>query len=829
MSSTQDATKRKKGPLTITFAEIAKAKKYNPEGIRCIEVGVKKGTFYRDQGLVCGYLKACPNTQYLGDLLHQNEPLFEEYTALRMSEWGTAKQGSSSTKDQRIPQFLAFFSFLRATRPNKNAVEHLFYSAAMRIDPNVVQDVLDSRNDEEQLAYCGFAITANLLIKLIKNIPEQFHSVWRQDSSNCENYLPDTEDLHRAFVVLRLWTWLRDKSQNTDLPERHIKNNPARPVHYMELSESGEIILPPTDEVTEDILEFDIPSDPEEDDGDDAFPFARESKTANSARAASSNCEALEYLPPLTPQEKQSLYHHAKRCTSVVHDGWACGLIANPHLASQVMNQNTNLEPFPIAGTQELEANGTKVDAQPPVNHINAVLLRFNVREQLEYCHLHASLTKPSGTHRGASEEDGLDIHKIHTLATCSICPKFKSFYNRVNLSSKKVRRVEKIYREPFHGLEFFLKHCHAESEYQYHVPRTRLTRALELQAMGPVNRYITKLVYEICELKDERLVMVAQHIPTAWLATMVVENWGVPTAWVRHGMSQLQKDSAILQFNDPHAKLRVLVLNEDQEDSVSALHLGGCHYMIVLELPDDINAFNRMVNRLNTAGSQKNDVFVWQLTVNHTLHRWSCGNFAKKAISDIAGGQDGMDEKAEEVLNAAMDWKEGRSAWGDINNLNLSESLLTPGQRVEFGCIDGQSSASPSEDAATVSGQEPQTIQKGFTECVTADNSLQQPGDVSNGLPSGDGMISGRQSTAQDVLPRKGTEDNGVRNIPAQLLDDESFDMLESLIHDTPAAEEAVKREEPTSCGAKRSRSDCLDWQTAYAERAKRDWRWEF
>ncbi|KAK2801110.1 hypothetical protein FQN50_007837, partial [Emmonsiellopsis sp. PD_5] len=47
---------------SVTAAKLKQARDSLPNGVYCDEYGIKRGEFYRDQGLVAGYLRNCPDT-----------------------------------------------------------------------------------------------------------------------------------------------------------------------------------------------------------------------------------------------------------------------------------------------------------------------------------------------------------------------------------------------------------------------------------------------------------------------------------------------------------------------------------------------------------------------------------------------------------------------------------------------------------------------------------------------------------------------------------------------------------------------------------------------
>ncbi|KAK2801415.1 hypothetical protein FQN51_005309 [Onygenales sp. PD_10] len=51
---------------------------------------------------------------------------------------------------------------------------------------------------------------------------------------------------------------------------------------------------------------------------------------------------------------------------------------------------------------------------------------------------------------------------------------------------------------------------------------------------MSPVARYVTKVLYEICEVAQEKVALFAHGANAAWLMSMLSANWGTESIWLQ-------------------------------------------------------------------------------------------------------------------------------------------------------------------------------------------------------------------------------------------------------------------------------------------------------
>lgn len=338
-------------------------------------------------------------------------------------------------------------------------------------------------------------------------------------------------------------------------------------------------------------------------------------------------------------------------------------------------------------------------DAIPPTD-LNSPIITFNRSEQYDYCRQHDQLTV-GGLGTGGNDDNGtgegrIDAMRVKRLLCASITPRFHCFYQRISYSNTRLNALYNMVSKPFAGLHTWLKYTHNAADYQYAVPTTRVDRARELLNMSPVFRYLCKVLYDVVNTKGERLLIFAQTPSIAWIILMFSMNWGVESAWLRAGLTHADRNKIVHDFNDPRGTLRVLITTHQVGGFGLNLQLGGCHHVLIVELPRNLNTLLQSIARLSRIG-QKEKVLVWLLTVDHTFHRYWASNFSRKAVSDLGaqlGGKLGgdlvadeatIDLHAEEALNVILGWNESRSTWSDVRCLNLKESLLSAREKKLF------------------------------------------------------------------------------------------------------------------------------------------------
>ena len=350
-----------------------------------------------------------------------------------------------------------------------------------------------------------------------------------------------------------------------------------------------------------------------------------------------------------------------------------------------------------IRRTVYTEIEGQSVGVDFPTKYVNSVVLLMSRAEQNHYCELHSRLVKTSlDDPVPDSDEGGMDARRVKSLLCASFAPPFVQVHRRLAKAKKK---PAVILTTPFCGIEWFLRYSHPVSNYQYQVPTNRVSRALEMLNISATLRYLCLILHQVVTVLKKRLTVFATTPDVAWAVTCFCMNWGTPTAWLRAGITQAERDHIISDFNDKNGTLRVLITTHQVGGFGVNLHRSGCHHMVILEFPRNINTVLQSMARLVRFG-QDNDVFIWTLFVDHSFQRWWCANLARKAISDLGaqlGGkvQDGfaidlseINVHAENALKVILDWEENRSQWNNVEELNLEESNLSAYQLSKFARI---------------------------------------------------------------------------------------------------------------------------------------------
>ncbi|KAK2875147.1 hypothetical protein FQN49_001731 [Arthroderma sp. PD_2] len=311
-------------PLTRPTPEhIETARRTNPVGVHVVELGIYQYSFYRKQSIVAGYLKNCNGTAELRTIVTKLHQLFNEYGILRTGNCRYTSAGPHQKAATTIPSFKRLHRFLNNIRINTLALALVNADAMKPISSSVARS-LSPRDDETLTSLMGYVITANLLIKIIKQSPLNFDEVSTYSPENgC--MLPNNEDMHRSYALLRIWSQINEDDGTTKW-----KGEPARILHYFNRTESHNQAKSPIDNmVLPDqslLLDFEPPSIPPSEDGeaetDIIDTIEKQLNDAAGDRFIIERNHALANLPTLTMLEKASLVEYAKSRLNVEADKW---------------------------------------------------------------------------------------------------------------------------------------------------------------------------------------------------------------------------------------------------------------------------------------------------------------------------------------------------------------------------------------------------------------------------------------------------------------------------------------------------------------------------
>ncbi|KAM5470167.1 hypothetical protein MauCBS54593_004051 [Microsporum audouinii] len=166
-----------------TEEDCKRAQKFNPPGVLAIEYGMKKNNFYRNLGLVAGYLKNCGTTNQLHRIVNSVSDIFKQYDTMRRDVWEGATVPCAT-----------LFDFL----------EECKYDLQLSVLVN--EKDIPSKEDIERVCsgiheLVAPLITCNVLVKVINRVPQHFVEVYQYSPAQLK-YLPLFEDLHRAYALL---------------------------------------------------------------------------------------------------------------------------------------------------------------------------------------------------------------------------------------------------------------------------------------------------------------------------------------------------------------------------------------------------------------------------------------------------------------------------------------------------------------------------------------------------------------------------------------------------------------------------------------------------
>ncbi|KAM5453860.1 hypothetical protein MaudCBS49596_002484 [Microsporum audouinii] len=200
-----------------TEEDCKRAQKFNPPGVLAIEYGMKKNNFYRNLGLMAGYLKNCGTTNQLHRIVNSVSDIFKQYDTMRRDVWEGATVPCAT-----------LFDFL----------EECKYDLQLSVLVN--EKDIPSKEDIERVCsgiheLVAPLITCNVLVKVINRVPQHFAEVYQYSPAQLK-YLPLFEDLHRAYALLRMWYYLNTENKMNDLrwtPRRQCSKN-AKVIHYLD-------------------------------------------------------------------------------------------------------------------------------------------------------------------------------------------------------------------------------------------------------------------------------------------------------------------------------------------------------------------------------------------------------------------------------------------------------------------------------------------------------------------------------------------------------------------------------------------------------------------
>ncbi len=369
-----------------------------------------------------------------------------------------------------------------------------------------------------------------------------------------------------------------------------------------------------------------------------------------------------------------------------------------------------------IRRTADTVIDGKAIRDNMPKKDINSVVLTLNRAEQIEYCEMHQKNTREPLETFSMKEgrlERNMDARRVKNLLCASFCPRFATFHRRVGQAKTKAGKLKSLMATGCSGLPFFLKNTHDEKDYQYVVPNTRIGRALELLNISPSLRYVCMVLFKIVTQQNRRLVLIAETV--GWLTLVFCQNYGEPTEWLRGGSTQAERDRILTDFTNINGSTKVLISTHKVGGFGLNLQSGCCH-MVILELSQHLNGLLQTQARLLRIG-QEEDVRIWILFTDHTFQRWWASNLAKKAISDLSAqlaSKLSADEQAdpltiekrgEEALNIILGWKECRSHWNNLHELDLEKSCLSSFQQQKYASI-GRPPTKPVQSSVVETGK---------------------------------------------------------------------------------------------------------------------------
>lgn len=307
-------------PTKRTTEDLLKIQKSLPPSIKCIEVSEKKADFYRDQGLVAGYLKKCPDTGSLRELMEKVSPLFEEFTVLHNSSW---KINSPPSPEEEIPSGTQLLSFLDHMKHNEVA-SSIWHNEDTVPNPEIVKNVIDPCETKKFIMISELFVTLNILIKVMACEPEQFD----QEAPHASDFAPNAENIHRAYALLHVWSHSNEKNRKSKgKGPSKVQNNKTKNVTYL-TNDTNIETTDATQEIDTELeetlfMEFDQPSEPSsEDEADEGEKVIIDQPRDTSEKKVLDFNEAVKHLPPLTSIELASLHGYAMKRLTVKKDRW---------------------------------------------------------------------------------------------------------------------------------------------------------------------------------------------------------------------------------------------------------------------------------------------------------------------------------------------------------------------------------------------------------------------------------------------------------------------------------------------------------------------------
>ena len=306
-----------------------------------------------------------------------------------------------------------------------------------------------------------------------------------------------------------------------------------------------------------------------------------------------------------------------------------------------------------------------RIGDQIPHYNITTVELENSRAEQAEVSHFHAGLIsrlKRFGRKVGqnlatvldpSSEEGRMNVKAYRRLCHLAYSPSLEVFARSTG-SKNLVEHVTKWHEHGDYGLTFFI--TRSKRDYAMNVPRTRAEAALYIARSSAKLRYLAKLLLSKVIAEKRRILIFAEWPMVSWHCEMFLQALQFNVLSLRSAHSEDEKTRIITKFNDPAAKVDILITTYRCCSVGVNLH-AACHDVVMLQPAINANTVLQAIGRVHRLGqTHVQDIHI--LFSDHTFDRFVEMRQATKMIAQIEG--------------------QGRSAFPELASINAQEDSDT-------------------------------------------------------------------------------------------------------------------------------------------------------
>ena len=294
----------------------------------------------------------------------------------------------------------------------------------------------------------------------------------------------------------------------------------------------------------------------------------------------------------------------------------------DPLTGVRVLQPITRLLQIKMSKGDEVEVDGVmhQVSDTLPPYFVHTIELKMPRRVEKKYVKLIDAVKLGQGADRRTGEaQASLTAVRDLTLAALNIhLPAVAgTFTSMAQRSQKLSAKAVKKWRLKFNdkGISFFWSRIR---------PSPRLPPYADRHSMGyvitvdsPKLQAMLGCIHGVVNVQKKKLLTFVGGPLALWHVEGIIDNAGFNVGSLRAGMGAHERDHLIAEFNDPNSSLQILLTTPAVGGSSYNLQ-GGCHHVLVLDVPTGTNTFLQMIGRVIRSG-QLHEVIVWLMTLDHS------------------------------------------------------------------------------------------------------------------------------------------------------------------------------------------------------------------